>query len=67
MKTLRKQRLRYKDYKLLCAEAVEQGRLLVKTGDVKEFHSLRELAQDLAECEIVDWWNIHMGFTKGEG
>ncbi|CAF9942812.1 MAG: hypothetical protein ALECFALPRED_010084 [Alectoria fallacina] len=59
-------RLRYKGYKLLCSESVEQGRLLVKNGDVKEFGSMKELAHDLAECGILDWWNTHMGFTKGE-
>ncbi|KAF6241249.1 hypothetical protein HO173_001044 [Letharia columbiana] len=60
-------RLRYKDYKLLCSETVEQGRLLVKSGDVKEFHSMKALAHDLGECEILDWWSFHMGFTKGDG
>ena len=64
---LREQRLRYKDYTLLCSEGVEQGRLLVKDGDVKEFYSLKALAHDLGERGILDWWKLHMGFTKGKG
>ena len=66
MRILREQRLRYKDYKLLCLESVEQGRLRVKNGGVKEFHSMKALADDLGECEILDWWRVHMGYAKRE-
>ncbi|KAL2045505.1 hypothetical protein N7G274_001933 [Stereocaulon virgatum] len=59
-------RLRYKDYQLLRSEAVEQGRLLVEPGDVKEFTSMKGLASEVTECDILDWWRLHMGFTKGE-
>lgn len=64
---LRQQRLRYKDYKLLRSGGVEQGRLMVEPGDVKEFDSMRVLVQDLADCGILGWFNVYMGFTKGGG
>ena len=56
----------YKDYKLCCLVPVEQGRLRVKSGDVKEFHSIEGLTLDLSECQILNWWNVHMRFTNGE-
>ena len=64
---LRKQRLRYKDYRLMNSEAVERGRLFVQAGNVKEFESIKALTPDLNEAEVLDWWNLHTGFVKGEG
>lgn len=57
-----KQRLYFKDYKLLRSERVEHGRLLLENGDVKEFGSMKALAHDLGESEVLDWWKLHMGF-----
>ena len=45
---------------------MKQGRLLVKSGDVKEFDSMKTMALDLNECDILDWWSVHMGFTKSD-
>ncbi len=64
--SLKTQNLRYKDYQLLRSESVEQGRLQVEPGKVKEFGSIKALAAELGECGILDWWNLSMGF-KVEG
>ena len=56
------QRLRYKDYKLLRLESVEKGRLLVEPGMVKEFGSMKNLVPEILQCEVLDWWNINMGY-----
>ena len=40
---------------------------MVEPGAVKEFESMKDLASDLTECGILDWWRVNMGFTKGEG
>lgn len=52
--TLIIQILRYKDYKLLRSEAVDQGRLLVEPGSVREFGSTKGLVSELVDCKIVD-------------
>jgi hypothetical protein len=64
--SLKTQNLRYKDYQFLRSESVEQGRLQVEPGKVKEFDSIKALAAELGECGILDWWNLSMGF-KVEG
>ncbi|KAL8948711.1 MAG: hypothetical protein Q9222_005122 [Ikaeria aurantiellina] len=58
-------RLRYKDYRLLRLEAVNEGRLGISPGSVEELDSMKDLSAYLAECDILDWWTEHMGFTKG--
>lgn len=62
-------RLRYKDYRLLRMEAVDdqRGRLPVAAGSVLEFTSMKELGEYLKECGIHEWWIENMGFGKGGG
>lgn len=36
------------------------GRLEGKSGSVREFDSLKELAAELKECGVLDWWRRHM-------
>ena len=61
------QRLRYKDYKLIHSGVVEDGKLQVEPGSVKEFESMKVLVPELTECGTLDWWNLNVGFTKGDG
>lgn len=61
------QGLRYKDYQLLRCEQVLEGRLNVGLGSVKRFKDVKELAADLAECGVLEWWRRGMGFAREEG
>ena len=36
------------------------GRLKGSRGTVREFHTLKELAAELKECGVLDWWRRHM-------
>ncbi|KAL8654935.1 MAG: hypothetical protein Q9210_001210 [Variospora velana] len=58
-------RLRYKDYRLLRLEAVDdRTRLPVDRENVEEFESMKELSASLAACGVLSWWAEHMGFTQ---
>ena len=37
-----------------------EGRLKGEMGSVKEFDSLKELAAELKECGVLNWWKKHM-------
>ncbi|KAL9025858.1 MAG: hypothetical protein Q9180_007580, partial [Flavoplaca navasiana] len=63
--TQMKQRLRYKDYRLLRLEAVTMGQLATTRGYVTEFGAMKDLSAHLEECEVWEWWAEHMGFTNG--
>ncbi|MCJ1274168.1 hypothetical protein MMC21_001963 [Puttea exsequens] len=58
--------LRYKDFQLLRSEAVDQGELGIRRGLVSEFESMKSLAANLARCNVLGWWRLHMGFTKSD-
>ncbi len=60
-----RQRLRYKDYRLLRLEAVTEGQLGITPGNVHEFDSMKDLSTYLEECNILPWWTEHMGFNQG--
>ena len=61
---MRWQGLRYKDYQHVCSEQVDTGRLDVSFGSSKEFITLKDLAADLKECGVTEWWEEAMGFMK---
>ena len=63
--TQKKQRLRYRDYRLLRLEAVTTGQLTTAPGNVAEFGAMKGLSAHLEECEVWEWWAGHMGFTNG--
>ena len=37
-----------------------EGKLEGKRGSVREFDSLKDLAAELKECGVLDWWRRHM-------
>ena len=39
-----------------------RGKLFVQSGKVREYDLMRTMASDLKECDVLDWWNLNMGF-----
>jgi hypothetical protein len=59
------QKLRYKDYQLLKKEAVEECRLGVPAGTVRELTSVKEFGAFLSrDDEIYRWWRVNMGYVR---
>lgn len=41
------------------------GQLTTTPGNVTEFGAMKDLSAHLEECEVWEWWAVHMGFTNG--
>ncbi|KAH8792788.1 hypothetical protein F5882DRAFT_399508 [Hyaloscypha sp. PMI_1271] len=64
MKVVKK--LRYKDFRLMGKDEVNERRLDVAAGEVVELTSMKEFAAFLEKDPVIyEWWRVRMGYTEG--
>ncbi|KAI9649888.1 hypothetical protein NHQ30_002472 [Ciborinia camelliae] len=57
--------LRYKNFELMKKEVVEERKLDVPIGRVRQLESLKDYGIEVGKDEVLrKWWRLHMGFVK---